>query len=155
VQTSYYYRWRLFREHIESTREPGLAVIDEFLPEPSSRGPISCAAGHHFADGLWLRDATVLDDVSEYWFERAGDALYDYTHWIGSSALRGQTLRGDVTSAQLLLRRLLLAWRGGSAAAKGSHERIEYSGYAAKYLDNASSCWWQVDDRDGMEFVRR
>ena len=25
-------------------------------------------------------------------------------------------------------------------------------GYAAKYLANTSSCWWQVDDRDGMEF---
>ena len=43
---------------------------------------------------------------------------------------------------------LLRAWRGGSSAAKG----VSYSGYARKYLDNVSSCWWQVDDRDGMEF---
>ena len=73
IQTAYYYRWRLFREHVESTTVKELALIDEFLPEPGGRGPISCAAGHHFADGMWLRDASVLDDVSEYWFEHAGE----------------------------------------------------------------------------------
>ena len=146
IQTAYYYRWRLFREHVESTTVPSLALIDEFLPEPGGRGPISCAGGHHFADGLWLRDASVLDDQSEYWFERAGDALYDYTHWIGSSALRRQTLRGDRASGATLLQRLLRAWRGGSAG------KTSYTGYASKYLDEASGCWWQVDDRDGMEF---
>ena len=36
-------------------------------------------------------------------FERAGDALYDYPHWIGSSALRRQTLRGDRASGATLL----------------------------------------------------
>ena len=48
-------------------------------PRPPVAGDAiaSCAGGHHFADGLWLRDASVLDDQSEYWFERAGDALYD------------------------------------------------------------------------------
>ena len=145
IQTTYYYRWRLFREHVESETVAGLALIDEFLPG-SGGHPISCAAGHHFADGMWLRDASVLDDVSEYWFERAGDVLYQYTHWIGSSAIRRQTLRGDKESGAKLLQRLLLAWRGGSAG------RATYMGYAAKYLDSASSCWWQVDDRDGMEF---
>jgi hypothetical protein len=144
VQATYYYRWRLFREHVETRN--GLALIDEFLPGAGGH-PISCAAGHHFAEGMWLRDASVLDDVSEYWFEQAGDVLYQYTHWIGSSALRRQTLRGDADSAALLLQRLLLAWRGG--VSKG---RVSYLGYARKYLDNASSCWWQVDDRDGMEF---
>ena len=146
VLTTYYYRWRLFREHVESVHD-GLTLIDEFLPG-SGGHPISCAAGHHFADGMWLRDASVLDDVLEYWFEQAGDVLYQYTHWIGSSAVRRQTLRGNMDSGTQLLQRLLLAWRGGSSTAKG----VSYSGYAQKYLDNASSCWWQVDDRDGMEF---
>jgi hypothetical protein len=106
---------------------------------------------------MWLRDASVLDDVSEYWFEHAGDVLYQYTHWIGSSALRRQTLRGDTESGAKLLQRLLLAWRGGSASrATMASGRVSgstsYMGYAAKYLDSANSCWWQVDDRDGMEF---
>ena len=52
IQTAYYYRWRLFREHTESTHVAGLALIDEFLPKPGGRGPISCAAGHHFAEGM-------------------------------------------------------------------------------------------------------
>ena len=145
VLSTYYYRWRLFREHVETIH--GLTLIDEFLPG-SGGHPISCAAGHHFADGMWLRDASVLDDVMEYWFEQAGDAIYQYTHWIGSSAVRRQTLRGNMGSGSQLLHRLLRAWRGGSSAAKG----VSYSGYARKYLDNVSSCWWQVDDRDGMEF---
>jgi hypothetical protein len=106
VQATYYYRWRLFREHVETRN--GLALIDEFLPGAGGH-PISCAAGHHFAEGMWLRDASVLDDVSEYWFEQAGDVLYQYTHWIGSSALRRQTLRGDADSAALLLQRLAAA----------------------------------------------
>ena len=145
VQTTYYYRWRLFREHIETIG--GLTLIDEFLPGAGGH-PIPCAAGHHFAEGMWLRDASVLDDIAAYWFERAGDLIYSYTHWIGSSALRRQTLRGDAQSGAKLLDRLLLAWKGGRSAAGGG----SYEGYARKYLDNAGKCWWQVDDRDGMEF---
>ena len=60
VLITYYYRWRLFREHIETIK--GLTLIDEFLPG-SGGHPISCAAGHHFAEGMWLRDPSVLDEV--------------------------------------------------------------------------------------------
>lgn len=141
---SYYYRWRLFREHVVPLN--GLNIITEFLCDPSCP-PVSCASGHHAADALWLRDGTVLDDVEQNWFEREGDRLYSYTHWIGHSLARRQRLRGDRASGTLLLDRLVLAWRGGESPAGAT-----YSGYAAKYLSNASSCWWQVDDRDGMEF---
>ena len=86
--------------------------------------------------------------MAEYWFERAGDLIYQYTHWIGSSALRRQMLRGDAQSGAKLLQRLLLAWRGGRSVTGGA----SYKGYAQKYLDSAGKRWWQVDDRDGMEF---
>ena len=55
----------------------------------------------------------MLDDVEENWFEREGDAVYSYTHWLGHSLARRQALRGDRASGARLLDRLVLVWRGG------------------------------------------
>jgi hypothetical protein len=139
INTTYYYRWRLFHEHVVSTSKG--FVIDEFLPavegNPHNGRPISCAAGHHVAEGQWLRDPVIIDDVLRYWYEQGGN-IYEYSNWIGWSAVRRQRLTGDLDSSARLLENLVKKFRG----------------YPAHYLVNSTGrkCWWQVDDRDGMEY---
>ena len=56
----YYFRWWTFRKHIKQT--PDGRVLTEFITPVSHAGPyntISCAVGHHLAEGRWLRDQTV------------------------------------------------------------------------------------------------
>ena len=83
---AYYYRWRLFRKHVVTVN--GGYAIDEFNPAAVGGRPISCSAGHHVAEGTWLRDAAVIDGVLDYWYHRAQpEAVYEYTNWIGTGLL--------------------------------------------------------------------
>ena len=80
-----------------------------------------------------------------WWFERAGDHVYDYSNWIGSSAIRRHRLVGNATVGARWLDGMVRVWDG-----------VKDTGYPGRYLDNRTAgrapCWWQVDDRDGMEF---
>ena len=77
----YYFRWWTFRKHIRQT--PHGLVLTEFITPVGHAGPfntISCAFGHHLAEGRWLRDQRLLDEYTRFWFRsgaerRAGRAL--------------------------------------------------------------------------------
>src|SRR5262245_30756260 len=63
VDEIYYYRWWTFRKHIKQT--PAGLVVTEFLTPMKHAGiynTISCAFGHHLAEGRWLSDQRFLDD---------------------------------------------------------------------------------------------
>ena len=62
---AYYYRWRLFKKHLVNVS--GGYAIDEFNPSVHGARPIFCSAGHHVAEGFWLRDPAVIDGVLGYW----------------------------------------------------------------------------------------
>ena len=65
----YYFRWWTYRKHIRQT--PHGFVLTEFLTPVSHAGPhntISCAFGHHLAEGRWLRDQRPLDEYTRFWF---------------------------------------------------------------------------------------
>jgi hypothetical protein len=135
INKTYYYRWRLFHEHMTLT--PNGYTISEFLNRP----PIPCAAGHHVAEGMWLRDEKVIDDVLLFWYEQGGDpsqSIYAYSNWIGWSAARRQQLVGNHSFSRRLLNGLVKTFHG----------------YPERYLVNTTErrCWWQIDDRDGMEY---
>ena len=56
MESTYYFRWWTYRKHIRKT--PAGFVITEFLPDVNWSGKyntISCAAGHHFYEGRWLK----------------------------------------------------------------------------------------------------
>ena len=69
LEEIYYFRWWTFRKHIRQT--PHGFVVTEFLAPVKHAGPyntISCAFGHHLAEGSWLRDRRPLDDYTRFWF---------------------------------------------------------------------------------------
>src|SRR5437867_10804145 len=69
VDEIYYYRWWTYRKHIKQT--PVGRVLTEFITPVKHAGPyntISCAFGHHLAEGRWLRDKALLDEYARFWF---------------------------------------------------------------------------------------
>jgi len=65
LEEIYYFRWWTFRKHIKQTPE-GI-ILTEFLPLVPWAGKynsISCAAGHHFYEGRWMRERSYLDDYA-------------------------------------------------------------------------------------------
>ena len=65
----YYYRWWCYRKHIKPT--PSGTIVTEFILPVNHAGmhnSISCALGHHLAEGRWLRDDRFLDEYVRFWF---------------------------------------------------------------------------------------
>ena len=135
VEQIYYFRWHTYCKHIKPT-EDGY-VITEFLPDVPWSGKhntICCSAGHHFYEGRWLYNRKYLSDYAEFWFtEGAKPRLYSF--WSADSILALCKVTGDLTVAREL-----------------------YNGIKNNWLEwektNMRECglFYQIDDRDGMEF---
>jgi len=111
-------------------------VITEFLPKVGWSGKhnaISCAAGHHFYEGRWLRDPKFLDDYSIYWFRKGGEPRR-YSFWAADAVWARSLATGDTALAKDLLPDLVRNWEAWEK------DRLD-----------ANGLFWQVDDRDGME----
>jgi hypothetical protein len=130
----YYFRWWTYRKHIKAT--PDGFVITEFLPDVPWAGKdntISCAAGHHFYEGRWLRDPAYLDDYAVFWLRRGG-APRNYSFWIADSLWNRFLTTGDPREIVELLPDLVENYRGWEQTNLGD-----------------DGLFWQIDDRDGME----
>jgi len=135
LEEMYYFRWWTFRKHIKES--PDGFVITEFLPDVPWAGKantIPCAAGHHFYEGRWLRDRKYLDDYARFWFQKGVDPRL-YSFW-AADAIRARTL---VTHDQQLTIDLL------------PQLTENYRQWEATHQDPIG-LFWQIDDRDGMEF---
>ncbi len=134
IEQAYYFRWWTYRKHIKQT--PDGFVVTEFLPAVPWAGKyntISCAAGHHFYEGRWLRDPKYLDEYARFWFRKGGEPRR-YSFW-AADALSARYL---VTGQDDVLGDLL-------------PELVKnYEGWEQSHHD-ASGLFWQSDDRDGME----
>ena len=134
-ELTYYFRWWTYRKHIKET--PDGFVITEFLPKVSWGGKhneISCAAGHHFYEGRWLHDAKYLDDYAVYWFRKGGNPRR-YSCWIADALYARYLVQPDKKFITNLLEDLIENYKGWEK------ERLEPDGL-----------FWQIDDKDGMEF---
>lgn len=134
LEEIYYFRWWTFRKHIQRT--PDGFVVTEFLPPVPWAGKfntISCAAGHHFYEGRWLRNRQYLDDYARFWLSKDGEPRR-YSFWL-ADALQARAL---VTHDQQLPIDLL----------PGLIEN--YRQWETTHQD-ANGLFWQIDDRDGME----
>src|SRR3989304_2667061 len=83
----YYYRWWSFRKHIRKT--PQGLVITEFLVPVRHAGPyntVSCAFGHHLAEGRWLHDQRLLDEYTRFWFRSRDGGPAAHFHQFSSWA---------------------------------------------------------------------
>ncbi len=145
LEKTYYFRWWTYRKHIKQT--PDGFVITEFLPPVPWAGKhntISCAAGHHIAEGRWLRERKFLDDYTLFWFRKGGEPRR-YSFWAATALER----RADATGDRKLLVELLddlvanySAWEGGWTGGDGKPQQGRLG---------PNGLFWQIDDRDGME----
>src|SRR5258708_1242737 len=62
VEQIYYFRWWTYRKHIKET--PAGFIITEFLKpvkHAAEYNALSCAFGHHVAEGRWLHDQKCVE----------------------------------------------------------------------------------------------
>jgi alpha-L-fucosidase 2 len=136
----YYYRWWTFRKHLHDTSDG--TVITEFLAPVGHAGPhntISCALGHHLAEGRWLRDQRPLDEYIRFWY-RAGpnggpaEHFHKFSSWAPAAIYDRYLVTGDFVGIADLLDDMVADYRVWEA------ERGRPDGL-----------FWQFDVRDGME----
>jgi hypothetical protein len=139
-ERTWYYRWWTFRKHIRETPEG--YVLTEFLRPVSHGGAyntISCALGHHLAEGRWLKDGRYIDSYLRFWL-RGGDNeslkphYHRYSGWTAWAAYERWLADGNRERLIGLLDALILDYKAWEA------ERLLPSGL-----------FWQYDVRDGME----
>jgi hypothetical protein len=140
VERTWYYRWWTFRKHIKQT--PAGYILTEFLrpvKHASDYNAISCALGHHIAEGRWVRDHQYIDQHVSFWL-RGGQggglqrAYHQYSQWTAWAAYERWLADGNTAWLTSLLDPLVLDYR------KWEEERLLPSGL-----------FWQYDVRDGME----
>ncbi|WP_343084194.1 MGH1-like glycoside hydrolase domain-containing protein [Blautia producta] len=135
AEETYYFRWWVYRKHIKSTSEG--FIITEFLPDVYWAGKynsINCAAGHHIAEGRWLRNGEkYLEDYIYFWLRGSGD-VHSYSTWIADAIYQYCMVKGDFTIALEMLPDL-----------------IENYYQWEKTNKHSSGLFWSIDDRDAME----
>jgi hypothetical protein len=134
IERTYYFRWWAYRKHIKQT--PAGFIVDEFLPQVGWAGKynsISCAGGHHFYDGRWLRDPKFLDDYARFWFRGGGDAR-NYSFWAADAMWARAMVTGDTQLPVSLLPDLIRNYEGWEKSRR-----------------DPNGLFWQEDGQDGME----
>ncbi|WP_428305762.1 MGH1-like glycoside hydrolase domain-containing protein [Lacipirellula sp.] len=140
IEKIYYFRWWTYRKHIHPT--PHGRVLTEFLLPVSHAGPhntISCALGHHIAEGRWLRDQALLDEYIRFWLRSGENGVppphfHQFSSWLASAVWDRYLVTGDRAGTIDLLDDLVADYRQWEA------ERQRPDGL-----------FWQYDVRDGME----
>jgi hypothetical protein len=139
VEELYYFRWWAFRKHLVQT--PRGFVLTEFLPPVSHAGAfntISCAVGHHLAEGRWLRDDRYLDDYTRFWLRgnhgKPQPHFHNYSSWFAAAVYDRYLVNGDRRFVIGLLPDLVADYRAWETE---------------RQLPNG--LFWQYDVRDGME----
>jgi hypothetical protein len=136
----YYFRWWTFRKHIKQT--PQGIVLTEFLRPVNHAGPyntVSCAVGHHLAEGRWLNDGRPLDDYVRFWFRSGPNGttaahFHKYSSWVAAALYNRYLVTKDREFVVDLLDDLVADYELWES------ERIRDDGL-----------FWQFDVRDGME----
>lgn len=135
LEEVYYFRWYSFQKHIKQT--PGGFVIDEFedaVPWAGEHNTISAAAGHHIREARWLRDSRYVENYTNFWFSPDGEPRR-YSFWAADSVYQLFLATANKQFAVNLL--------------PGLQEN--YAGWEQTHQD-PNGLYWQIDDRDGMEF---
>jgi hypothetical protein len=139
VERTWYYRWWTFRKHIKST--PDGFVITEFLHPVKHAGKhntISCALGHHIAEGRWIRDRRYVDNYVRFFLQGADGKMqphyHSFSNWTASALYDRWLTDGNTTYLTSLFDALVADYR------KWEEERLLPNGL-----------FWQYDVRDGME----
>jgi hypothetical protein len=139
VQEIYYFRWWSFRKHV--VRTPGGFIFTEFLLPVHHAGngnTISCAAGHHLAEGRWLADQRCLDDYIRYWLRgnegKPQPHFHQYSSWFAAAVYDRYLVNEDRRFVTVLLDDLVADYRLWE-----QQRRL------------TNGLFWQFDVADGME----
>ena len=153
VQDVYYYRWRVWKEHLRYTNPTDGWVLTEFLDCCGYAAPyqaINAAAGHQISEGRWVRDQRYLDDYIQFWLTGPGagakpatedvnpdttDWAHEYSFWLASAAYGRAQVSGDFTLLTALLPEL----------------EEQYRGWDSQF-DPELGLYWSVPVWDAMEF---
>lgn len=134
MEETYYFRWWTYRKHIKRTAEG--YVVSEFLPDVPWAGKyntISCAAAHHFYEGRWLQDGSILADYAQFWFVGGGNPRL-YSFWAADAILNYYKVHPD--------KKLIIKLY--------PYLKANFSEWEVEKRDS-TALFWQIDDRDGME----
>lgn len=140
VEQIYYYRWWTWRKHIKQT--PLGFVVTEFLKPVRHAGEynaLSCALGHHIAEGRWVRDPRYIDQDVRFWLA-TGDGggirknLHQFSGWVAAALYDRYLADGRQEE--------LLRWLDALVT--------DYTAWEAERLTPAG-LFWQRDVSDGME----
>jgi hypothetical protein len=140
IEQIYYFRWWTYRKHIKQT--PAGFIITEFLKPVKHAGEynaLSCAFGHHVAEGRWIRDSRFLDQDIRFWL-RGGEngGLHKNFHQFSGWA------------AWALYDRWLACGNGEGPLSYLDPLLLDYKTWEQERLTE-SGLFWQRDVSDGME----
>ena len=140
VEQIYFFRWWTYRKHIKPTPEG--FIVTEFLKPVTHAGDynsLSCALGHHIAEGRWLRDQRFLDRDIHFWLRTGENGglrknLHQFSGWTAFALYDRYLADGNRNFVVSYLGPLLLDY------AAWESERMTETGL-----------FWQRDVSDGME----
>jgi hypothetical protein len=75
MQSVYYYRWQVWKEHLRYTDPANGWISTEFLDCCGYAAPyqaVDAAAGHQITEGRWVRDQSYVDDYIRFWLTGPG-----------------------------------------------------------------------------------
>ncbi len=143
IEEMYYYRWWTFRKHIKET--PAGRILTEFITPVRHAGlynSISCALGHHLAEGRWIYDQSILDEYTLFWFTadegKPEKRFHAYSSWLQWALYERAKVTGDFKFLINLLDQLIadyFVWESDKLITEGPYAGL----------------FWQFDVRDGME----
>jgi hypothetical protein len=140
VEQTYYFRWWTYRKHIRKT--PAGFIITEFLKPVKHAGDynsLSCALGHHIAEGRWLHDPQYIDQDVSFWL-RSGE----------NGGLRKNYHQFSGWTAAALYDRWLVDARREFLVSYLDPLILDYTSWESERLTE-SGLFWQRDVSDGME----
>ncbi|EOD68104.1 MGH1-like glycoside hydrolase domain-containing protein [Amycolatopsis vancoresmycina] len=153
MERVYYYRWRVFKEHLRYTNPADGWISTEFLDCCGYAAPyqaINAAAGHQLTEGRWLRDPGYGRDYLRFWLTGPGagakpatddvnadttDWAHEYSVWLAASAYGQAQVTGDFGPVRALLPALVRQYRGWD-----------------KQFDPGLGLYWSVPVWDAMEY---
>ncbi|MBQ9089040.1 MAG: hypothetical protein IJY46_09720 [Lentisphaeria bacterium] len=138
IEEIFRYRWYAYSTHIEK-RQNGKFVITEFstpVRHSGVDGTISCPAQHHIYEGRWIQDHTFIRDYITFWCSsEAAPRLYSFP--LADSCFKYCLVSGEDDLAADLFDAM----------------KENYFQWEKDRLDENTGLFWQIPDRDGMEFA--
>jgi hypothetical protein len=152
LTTAYYFRARVLRSHMHETGVPSLPyVITEFAPTVPWAGrsnAIPCAAGHHLAEGRWLRGpgASVVDSYSLWWSSNLPGIKSNYYSFYAFALLRRLAVAGAPANLPLVASLL-----PNASALVAAFMTGELPGGGASAGGGPNGCVWNSPGNEGQE----